>query len=114
MPTHTVAGNWCCLLLALLLACAGCATTSGSAGPTSGAAEFAKVVPGKTTKDEVRAMFGTPARAHQYRAEAGETWEYPYYGNYERRIFWVEFASSGVVSKTDDTLDFYAGKYKGW
>ena len=99
--------------LSVLLLSGGCAT-SGSAGPTSGVAEFAKVVPGKTTKDEVRAMFGTPARAHQYRAEAGETWEYPYYGNYERRIFWVEFASSGVVSKTEDTLDFYAGKYKSW
>ena len=99
--------------LSVLLLCAGCAG-SGTAGPTAGAAAFAKVVPGKSTKDEVRAMFGTPARAHQYRAEAGETWEYPYYGNYERRIFWVEFASSGVVSKTDDTLDFYAGKYKGW
>jgi outer membrane protein assembly factor BamE (lipoprotein component of BamABCDE complex) len=99
--------------LLVVLLCAGCAS-SGSAGPTSGAAEFAKVAPGKTTKDEVRALFGTPARAHQYRAEAGETWEYPYYGNYERRIFWVEFAANGVVSKTEDTLDFYAGKYKGW
>jgi len=100
-------------VLCVLLLCAGCAG-SGSAGPPAGMADFSKVVPGKTTRDEVRAMFGTPARAHQYRAEAGETWEYPYYGNYERRIFWVEFASSGVVSRTDDTLDFYAGKYKGW
>ena len=100
--------------LLVLAACGGCATSSGSAGPTAGAADFSRIVPGKTTKDEVRAMFGVPARAHQYRAESGETWEYPYYGNYERRIFWVEYASSGVVSKTDDTLDFYAGKYKGW
>jgi outer membrane protein assembly factor BamE (lipoprotein component of BamABCDE complex) len=100
--------------LLVLLACAGCATSGGSAGPTAGAADFSKVVAGKTTKDEVRAMFGTPARAHQYRTEAGETWEYPYYGNYERRIFWVEFNSGAIVSKTEDTLDYYAGKYKGW
>ena len=99
--------------LSVLLLCGGCAT-SGTAGPTAGIADFSKIVAGKTTRGEVRAMFGAPARAHQYRAEAGETWEYPYYGNYERRIFWVEFASSGVVSKTDDTLDFYADKYKGW
>ena len=97
----------------VLLACAGCAT-SGGAGPALGTVDFSKVVPGKTTQSEVRAMLGTPARAHQYRAEAGETWEYPYYGNYERRIFWIEFSASKVVSKTDDTSDFYAGKYKGW
>ena len=97
-------------LLTLLVACAGCATPGGEGGTP----DFSRIVPGKTTQSEVRAMLGAPARAHQYRAEAGLTWEYPYYGNYERRIFWVEFASSGVVSKTDDTLDFHAGKYKSW
>ena len=102
-----------CASLVLLL-CAGCVSPSGSAVPAAGVADFARVVPGKSTKDEVRALFGLPARSHQYRAEAGETWEYPYYGNYERRIFWVQFASSGVVSKTEDTLDFHAGKYKSW
>jgi outer membrane protein assembly factor BamE (lipoprotein component of BamABCDE complex) len=101
-------------LLTFLLACAGCATSGGDAGPARSAAEFAKVVPGKTTEAEVRAVLGTPARAHHYRAEAGETWEYPYYGNYERRIFWIEFSAGKVVSRTDDTSDFYAGKYKGW
>lgn len=103
------------LIAAALLFCGGCATSGGGGtGPALRGPDFSKVVPGKTTKEEVRAMFGVPARAHHYRAEAGETWEYPYYGNYERRIFWIEYASSGVVSKTDDTLDFYAGKYKGW
>ena len=101
--------RWLIGALLVVLLCGGCAT-SGSAGPTAGAADFAKIVAGKTTRDEVRAMFGAPARAHQYRTEAGETWEYPYYGNYERRIFWVEFAANGVVSKTDDTIDFNARK----
>jgi len=101
-------------LLPIVVVCAGCATSGGGAGPALGTVDFAKVVPGKTTQNEVRALLGTPARAHQYRAEAGETWEYPYYGNYERRIFWVEFSASKVVSRTDDTSDFYAGKYKGW
>lgn len=96
--------------LPVLLACAGCATSGGALGTV----DFAKIVVGKTTQGEVRAMLGTPTRAHQYRAEAGETWEYPYYGNYERRIFWIEFSASKVVSKTEDTSDFYAGKYKGW
>ena len=98
-------------MLVVLVAFTGCATSGGGA---LGTVDFSKVVPGKTTQNEVRAMLGTPARAHQYRAEAGETWEYPYYGNYERRIFWVEFSAGKVVSRTDDTSDFYAGKYKGW
>lgn len=97
--------------LLVLVASAGCTTPGGGAGARS-AADFAKVVPGKTTRDEVRAMLGTPARAHQYRAETGETWEYNYYGNYERRTFWIVFATNGTVAGTDDTLDFYAGNYK--
>ena len=96
--------------LAVVVACAGCATPGGARS----AADFAQVVPGKTTKDEVRAMLGAPARAHQYRNEAGETWEYNYYGNYERRTFWIVYAANGTVASTDDTLDFSAGKYKGW
>ena len=97
--------------LLVLVACAGCAT-GGSEGEAARAADFSKIVAGKTTKNEVRAILGPPARAHQYRTEAGETWEYPYYGNYDWRTFWVEFNSSGIVSKTDDTLDFTAGRYR--
>ena len=99
------------LMLALILV-AGCATPGG--GGARSAADFAKVVPGKTTRDEVRAMLGAPTRAHQYRAETGETWEYNYYGNYERRTFWIVYAANGTVASTDDTLDFNAGKYKSW
>ena len=94
--------------LLVLVACAGCAT----GGETALAADFSRIVAGKTTKSEVRAVLGAPARAHQYRTEAGETWEYPYYGNYDFRTFWVEFDARGIVAKTDDTLDFTAGRYK--
>jgi outer membrane protein assembly factor BamE (lipoprotein component of BamABCDE complex) len=96
--------RWLIAASPLIFACAGCAT--------SGGADFSRVVAGKTTKSEVRAMLGAPARAHQYRTEAGETWEYPYYGNYDWRTFWVEFDSGGTVAKTDDTLDFTAGRYR--
>ena len=116
MRTRTASGSWRRIVLAvpLLLACAACATPGGGGGGARSSTDFAKVVPGKTTRDEVRSMLGMPTRAHQYRAEAGETWEYNYVGNYERRTFWITYAANGTVASTDDTLDFYAGKYKGW
>ena len=87
----------------LVLACAGCATFGGA---PLGSADFTKIIPGKTTKNDVVAMLGRPARAHQYRAEQFETWEYPYYGNYEFRVFWIEFLPDGTVRGTNDLKDF--------
>lgn len=101
------------LSVLLILVCGGCATSGGEVAPATGRVDFSQIVPGKTTKNEVRAMLGAPARAHQYRNEPGETWEYPYYGNYEFRIFWVEFRADGAVSKTEDTKDFNAKPYRG-
>ena len=100
-------------MLSLVLACAGCVMYGGEVGaPVT--PNFSKIVPGTTTKNEVLAMLGAPTRAHQYRAEAGETWEYPYFDAYQdTRIFWVEFRADGKVSKTDDTKDFYAYPYRG-
>ena len=98
--------------LAMLLACAGFSTSGGAAEPRLGAADFAKVVPGKS-KDDVRAMLGAPARTYPARGAQAESWEYPYRGHFERRSFWVEFTPSGAVSGTHDTKDFSAGYYRG-
>jgi hypothetical protein len=73
-------------------------------------AEFAKIVPGKTKKEEVRTILGAPARAGQLRTEERETWEYPYGGG---RSFWVEFDPDGTVALTNVTVDFSSGKYGG-
>ena len=99
--------------VSMLIASAGCVIQAGVAGPPV-TPVFSKIVPGTTTKNEVLTMLGAPTRAHQYRAEAGETWEYPYFDAYQdTRIFWVEFRADGIVSKTDDTKDFYAYPYRG-
>ena len=103
------------VVLSILLACAGCVIHGGEAGRPAPTAIFSQIVPGKTTRNEVRAMLGAPTRAHQYRAEPGETWEYPYFDGYmEERIFWVEFQPDGkTVGRTYDTKDFYAYPYRG-
>jgi outer membrane protein assembly factor BamE (lipoprotein component of BamABCDE complex) len=98
----------------LLVAGAGCAISGvGLAQGRVTPADVAKIVPGKTTKTEVREILGAPARAHQLRAEQGENWEYPYRGDFERRTFWVEFNPDGTVRSTNDTRDFNSGPYRG-
>jgi len=96
----------CLFLLAL---CAGFAPELGVAGEL-GLAEFSKVVPGKTRKQEVVAILGAPSRAGKLRAEERETWEYKYGGG---RSFWVEFDPDGVVALTNVTVDFNSSRYGG-
>jgi len=94
---------------ALLLLFAGFAPGLGVAGEL-GLAEFSKVVPGKTRKQEVVAILGAPSRAGKLRAEERETWEYKYGGG---RSFWVEFDPDGVVALTNVTVDFNSSRYGG-
>ena len=96
----------CLFLLAL---CAGFAPELGVAGEL-GLAEFSKVIPGKTRKQEVVAILGAPSRAGKLRAEERETWEYKYGGG---RSFWVEFDPDGVVALTNVTVDFNSSRYGG-
>lgn len=95
--------------LFLLAMCAGFAPELGVAGEL-GLAEFSKVIPGKTRKQEVVAILGAPSRAGKLRAEERETWEYKYGGG---RSFWVEFDSDGVVVLTNVTVDFNSSRYGG-
>ena len=97
------------LLLALVVASAGLAAAAPIAlGPV----DFAKIVAGKTTANEVRALLGAPVRAYPPRAGQGESWQYIYRGNFERRMFWVELSPDGTVRGTSDTPDLDAGAFR--
>ena len=74
--------------------------------------DFARVVAGKTTASEVRALLGAPARTLPAQG-GGESWMYPYRGNFDRRMFWVEVSPDGTVRGTNDTADYTAGPYRG-
>jgi hypothetical protein len=97
------------LLLALLMLSVG-ANAQFARALTSD--DFAKVVAGKTTANEVRALLGAPARALPVQG-GGESWMYPYRGSFERRMFWVEVSPDGKVRGTSDTADYNAGAYRG-
>lgn len=75
-------------------------------------ADFAKVVVGKTTANEVRALLGSPSRTQPARGQIRESWAYPYRGNYDRRVFWVELSADGIVRATVDMLDSDARPYR--
>ena len=97
-------------LVVLLLACSACATSGLS--PELNPAEFSKVVPGKTSGREVRTLLGAPSRTLPWTIGQGETWAYPYRGNYERRVFWVEVSQEGIVRATTDSIDLDSRPYR--
>ena len=97
------------LLLALLILPVG--ASAQFARPLT-SDDFAKVVPGKTTANEVRTLLGDPARTLPVQGR-GETWMYPYRGNFDRRMFWVEVSPDGTVRGTNETADYNAGPYRG-
>jgi len=101
-------------LSALLAAsCPGC--TSPGVGPPAqvGPDRFAQIVKGKSTKAEVRASLGEPARDLWLRREQLEAWGYPYRGDWEPRVFWIEWSADGTVFTTSDDPDPDRGRYRG-
>ena len=96
--------------LILAIACAGLATPERGVAGQLGLSDFSKIVVGKTTRDEVRALLGAPSRAGRLRTEERETWEYKYG---DGRSFWVEFDPDGRVALTNVTVDFSSSRYGG-
>lgn len=58
---------------------------------------FAKVQPGVTRADEVRALFGPPHRIERFPRMARDIWEYPWRGLTSNRLLLVQCSYDGVV-----------------
>jgi hypothetical protein len=91
---------------ALVAGCIAC--TGGTA-----ALRFDQVVPGKSTQSEVRANLGEPVRNLWLRLEQRQAWGYPYRGDAEPRVFWIEWSPDGTVFSVSDDPDPERGKYRG-
>lgn len=98
---------------ALLLACVACETAAQESVARPTREKFAQVALDKTRASEVRELLGPPSRTLWLRFEQREAWGYSYPGEYERRVFWVEFSADGVVRDVSDSPDFDAGQYRG-
>lgn len=98
-------------LLASLVACA--TPPRGSAGrPTP--ENFAQIVVGKTTANQVRELLGSPARTLKSRTHDGEDWGFEYAGAFGPRMFWIEISPDGIARGTSDSVDFDTDlRYRG-
>lgn len=97
------------IVLAFFVVLVGCASTSGSAGLQNGSAD--KVIEGKTTLAEVKALLGEPANASTDE-KGGKIWSYywsqsmvtpiPGLNNTETKTLNIRFSKSGVVVAKDN------------
>ena len=58
---------------------------------------FAKVRPGITRADEIRALFGPPHRIDRFARMERDIWEYPWRGLTSDRLLLVQYSYDGVV-----------------
>jgi len=96
------------IIFAFIFALVGCASTSGSAGLQDGSA--AKIVEGKTTIAEVKALLGDPAHATTD-DKGGKIWNYYYsqskvypvpgFNNVETKSLNIRFNKNGIVVAKD-------------
>lgn len=98
-----MSGTFCILLItlfcSLMVISAGCATV----GHDFPADQVQKIEIGKTTKEDIRAMFGEPWRVG--REDGLETWSY---GKYQYRMFSQKDAKDLVVRFTaNNVVDSY-------
>lgn len=58
---------------------------------------FAKVKPGVSRAEEMRALFGPPYRIQQFPRMEREIWEYPWRGLTSNRLLLLQYSSDGIV-----------------
>ena len=97
------------IVFVFLIVLAGCASTSGSVGLQNGNAD--KIIEGKTTVAEVRALLGEPVSASTD-DKGGKVWNYfwsqstaypvPGLNNMETKSLNIRFNKNGVVVAKDN------------
>lgn len=97
-------------LFAFSVALAGCASTSGSVGLQNGSTD--KIIEGKTTIAEVKALLGEPASAFTDGQTGGKVWSYywsqskvypvPGLNNVESKSLNIRFNKHGIVVAKDN------------
>ena len=60
---------------------------------------FAKVTPGVTRQDDVRALFGPPFKARRFPFLQREVWEYPWRGATSARVLLLQWSYDGVLKE---------------
>jgi len=99
-----VSGYYGRAVVAILLGSVAC--VAPAQGQELNAANLARIVPGKSTAGEVRALLGPPSRIARSRVHQGEQWAYPFRSDHAWRVFWVELSTDGVVREASEQPDY--------
>ena len=84
---------------AVLILLGGCTTMNEANNPVTGD-NIARIRLGQTTREEVRTLFGPPARAVEYTNLQREVWDYPDRSPVRPMVLSVQFSKDGVVRET--------------
>lgn len=68
-------------------------------------ANLAKLALDRTTRNEVRELFGPPFRTARAVFKPHEVWEYPWREYEDRRILWISFSDDGVMREVIEMHD---------
>ena len=66
---------------------------------------FAKILVGKSTRDQVRELIGPPSHVLHQRLKGLDVWQYPWQEFDEKRVLFVEFSVDGLVLRVDEVHD---------
>ncbi|MGH6627434.1 MAG: hypothetical protein ACRECD_13020 [Burkholderiaceae bacterium] len=69
------------------------------------AAEFARIEPGKWTRDDVEREFGRPAKIDRVASWNGDVWTYRWTDGHDM-FYWVYLDPGGVVRRTQQGMEF--------
>jgi len=75
-----------------------------------GRENFAKIVVGKSTRDEVRELLGPPSHVLHLRLKAMDVWEYPWREIDEKRVLYVGFTGDGIVREVREAHDAFSDR----
>ena len=68
-------------------------------------ANFAKILVGKSTRDQVRELIGPPSSVMHLQLKGRDVWQYPWLEFDEKRVLFVEFSADGLVIRVDEFHD---------
>ena len=72
-----------------------------------------KVIPGSSTREQVRELLGPPSDISRLPRQEREVWEYKWLHYQERRVLWVQFSDDGIVRESMNLHDFAADPVSG-
>ena len=72
-----------------------------------------KVIPGTSTRAEVRELLGPPGTVSRLPRQEREVWEYKWEHYEEKRVLWVQFSDDGIVRESMNLHDFAADPVSG-